>query len=413
MCKVAMFSGIKASKIQEAWQLSKALAPHMSVNDDDGFGYAAITKDGTVFGERWLDPSQAFSYREDNKRDKELVESLGDALEPLSSDYSQVGNPTKTLRGKAVSIILHARFATCEKGLRNVHPFFYKGAALIHNGVISNEKQLMLKYDRENTRLTTCDSESLVYSYVENNIKAEPNGIQTLGSETGGYYACAVLTKGPDGAPIMDVFKSASAPLYGTYVPQLGCFVYCTSQDILKDALRECGFTWYRFYKINPGNLIRHNAVTGKSKVVSSFSERVYSNNSYSGYSGYRGQYYDDLEYSDTPGAMYPYGRTNDLVSSDKSTGKIIDASGDFTKTYSSWEEYQEAKYGKNNEELSEKEISDLIGKELSAGRYDDEELPSEQDIPKFIEKLPPGKRNGAFDDYIEILERFKDERGA
>lgn len=407
MCKIAAFSGIKPSKIKEAWLLAKELAPYMTQHDDDGFGYAAMTKDGTLMVERWLDTELAFKYKEDNKADKEIVESMGDALSPLESGYSSEGKVDKTSRGKAVAIILHARWATCEKGLKNVHPFVENGTALIHNGVISNNIQLMNKYDTENTKKTTCDSEALVYSYTKNEIISNPSAIQVLGTETSGYYACAVLTKGANGIPTMDIFKSASAQLFGTYVPQIGCFVYCTSDDILKNAIRTCGFTWQRMFKIKEGNLIRHNAITGKSSVVSKFEERSYS--SYpSGKSYYKGMYDDDSEY----GRVGSIEKHNGGSTYYPSTGTVIDATTGDTKIveYDSWEQYQKAKYDKviTGPSISEQANASILA-DLNKKRSNVTALPSENDMPNFIRKLPFAKQDVAFDDYVEIMERHSD----
>lgn len=398
MCKIAMMSGIKPSKVKEAWNLAKELAPFMTANDDDGFGYAAITKDGTLMGERWLDTELAFKYKEENKADKEIQSAIGEALMPLESGYTSFGKPTKDNKGRAVALILHARWATCEKGLKNVHPFVEADTALIHNGVISNHHVLLNKYDPDNTRKSTCDSEALVYSYTKNQISSSPDSIKVLGEETSGYYACGVLTKDSNGTPIMDVFKSASASLYGTFVPQVGCFVYCTSEDILKNAIRNCGFTWQRMFKIKEGNLIRHNAVTGASVIASKFEERSYSSSTYRG--AYEGNVTDWNDRTSTQ--KYNGGST--YYPSNESESGIIDMTPKVT-TYKSWEDYQNKKYGKLTEEANDVIVAEINKKKDNLPVA----LPSENDMPNFIKKLALSKRDTAFDDYIEITERYND----
>lgn len=394
MCKIAAMSGIKPTKVKEAWKLAKELAPFMTENDDDGFGYAAITKDGSLMVERWLDTELAFKYKETNKADKELQESMGAALDPLDSGYTFYGSPNKDNKGRAVAIILHARWATCEKGLKNVHPFVENNTALIHNGVISNDDALMAKCDPDKTRKSSCDSESLVYSYTKNSIISNPEAIKILGEETSGYYACAVLTKGSDGVPVMDVFKSASASLYGTWVPQVGCFVYCTSQEILKNAIRNCGFTWQRMFKIKEGHLIRHNAVTGKSYIASQFAERAY---------GYKR--YSEYDYS-VGGQVGTIEDWSSRTSNEKYNGGSTYYPQTEVHEYKSWEDYQDKKYGKSRTTDLVKTANDTIVAEIANKNTKVVSLPSENDMPNFIKKLPISKRDHAFDDYVEIMDR-------
>lgn len=392
MCKIAMMSGIKPKHVKNAWLLSKALAPYMSHSDDDGFGYAAITKAGDIFIERWLDNDLAFKYKEDNKHDKALKEQFGEALVPLESNYTSMG---KVDKNNAVAIILHARMATCAKGIKNVHPFVVDNVALIHNGVISNHTQVLSKYDANNTKLSTCDSEAIAFSYSGNKVGSIPAGIKELGQDLSGYYACGVLSKSESGKPYMDVFKSASANLYGAFIPQIDAFLYCTSLDILKAAVKECGFTYMRPHKIKEGILIRHDAVSGKASMAATFEEKSYTS--------YYGQDWSmETRSYNTP---TPHAQRN-------STGIFDATKTEYSgHTYASWEEYQNKKYGNVTNAPAyreEQEANSLIVKENLT------KLPakSTEDIPAFIVGIKDTKlQSEALDDFLEIQDRYEDFR--
>lgn len=421
MCKIAMMSGIKPKKINEAWMLAKALAPLMSKSDDDGYGYAAITKKGDVFVERWLDNDQAFRYKGDNKADKNLKETMGDAMEPLDDGYSSYGTVAKK---EAVAIILHARMATCERGLKNVHPFIVDGKALIHNGVISNHHQVIGKYDANNTRQSTCDSEAIAFSYSANDVINKAEGISQVSADLSGYYACAVLGVDEKNNPIMDVFKSASANLYAVYVPQVECLVYSTSLDIIKQAIKNCGFSYNRPHKILTGKLIRHDAVTGSGKVVATFEERSMSyGSSYSygrGYNSWNGHGYDNYYdgrsekkelASETvinlSGAVSEVEVTEKLPSYKGAT--VID--GRNKPKEISWDEFLEQRYP-NSSKVVVKPIGDQEANDLIVNEERVKELPTNLEVPKYILSIKDdAKRKQALQDFQEIDSRYKDFR--
>lgn len=421
MCKIAMMSGIKPTRIKQAWELSKALAPYMSKADDDGFGYAAITKKGDVMVERWLDNDQAFRYKQDNKPDSRIRSTLGSALTALDSGYTSVG---KIERQQAVAIILHSRMATCEKGIKNVHPFVVNGQALIHNGVISNHRTVIDKYDKNKTRLSTCDSEAIAFSYAANNVINNPEGIKVVGDDLTGYYACAVVGKDDKNNPIMDVFKSESASLYATWVPQVEALVYCTSLEILKSAIKDCRFTYYRPYKINSEVLIRHNAVTGEASPVAKFKERGYSYANYSGYGSYDRSGYDSMsdwhdrsprgstqQASSSTSVINMHGKIDDIdtpgvTSLDSRTGRV---------TETSWEDFlnKRPQGPTDKEEVTVLDANSVIVREI------EEKAPSSSSVGKHRHVVPimimdivdAGRRNQAIGDYLTICDKFDDFR--
>lgn len=424
MCKIAMMSGIKQSKIKEAWMLARALAPLMSKNDDDGFGYAAITKKGDVFVQRWLDNDQAFKYTAGNKRDLEIQDWLKDAVEPLDDGYSSVGTIAKN---SAVAMVLHARMATCEKGIKNVHPFVVNGQALIHNGVISNPTEVLNKYDKNNTKLSTCDSEAIAFSYAANDVSNNPEAIKILSEDLSGYYACAVLHKNEKGEPVMDVFKSSAANLFAAYVPQADVLVYCTSLEILKQAVKDCGFSHYRPNKVLPGNLIRHDALTGVGKVVHKFAEPVYRYSNYGGYKDWDDSMYS--RYAERHGASSASKESAASASTvtalpgnidkNEAGGTVIDASTTGRtyngRTYNSWEEYQDMKYGEDVRPAHKEEptASEIIAAEERAKQAQDVvTVMKGVPLPDYVKGLKSADfRNRAIKDWQEIHLRYTEFR--
>lgn len=400
MCKIAMMSGVKPTKIKNAWELAKALAPYMSKNDDDGFGYAAITKKGDVFVERWLDNDQAFRFKANNKADKELTTSMGSAMEVYGTGYSSVGTVNKT---EAVAIILHSRMATCAKGLTNVHPFVVNDQALIHNGVISNHHRVLNKYDTNNTKQSTCDSEAIAFSYAANDVINNPEGIKQVGEDLQGYYACAVLGKDDKGRPYMDVFKSSSASLYAAHVPQIGGLVYCTSLDILKAAVKDCGFIYYQPYKIKSELLLRHDAVTGIGKVVAEFKEQGYgyTSSSYSSYGGW-----GDSDYG------YSSRSSNSSVSCSTTSTTTTSTT---TKREVTWEEYQEIRGGASDENGNKESVGQIIDASskvvaLPGNTVEDYSKSSIYNIPKQLLSIEDTKkRTRAIQDFESIRDQFSD----
>lgn len=253
MCKIMMLAGIKPEKTELAWKLISAAVSPMSKHDKDGLGYAAITRSGDVFAERWLNPKDAFKTRQAlTPTDKRLKSLLGDAVE-LSESYSVDG----TLQpSKAVSIMLHTRMATCTKGIENTHPFVSGNTALIHNGVINNAYSL--------TNITsTCDSEVILNEYVKHDVSGIPDAIERVAMALQGYYACGVLGNAESG-PYLDVFKDERAKLVAGYVKELDCVVFCTNAEILSTACKKAKMTLQAVHVIKAGYLIRLDAVTGR-----------------------------------------------------------------------------------------------------------------------------------------------------
>lgn len=277
MCKVFMIAGIKPENVPSAAKLAKQMAKEMSYMEDDGVGYAAITKDCKIYGEKWLYKDDAFivhNITPPNKIYTQIKQMFGDAVEfdkePVTGDtYTSFGDRSIDNIKNTVAMILHARKATQgSKTLINVHPFVKAGngvdeplsTALIHNGSIYNHEKLTKE-------MSECDSEVILHEYLANQMYHNPWGIDQLAKTLVGTYTVGVLgSQLVDNVwtPYLDLFKS-NRDLIGGYVPELETFVFSTIKHTLETALKACDMTLEKDFKFKDGFLHRINAITGEA----------------------------------------------------------------------------------------------------------------------------------------------------
>lgn len=276
MCKILMIPGIKDSKRKETNAFIFEMGLLMSKHNTDGIGYAAIDKDGALFGERWfnnnhftLKPNESDTSGIDDKRTvaDNIISTWGKALKTTGSTSSKIwSSPTSKnynrfgvgeLDSDVSAITLHTRMATCDKTLGNVHPFVDNDTSVIHNGVISNSKQFDLK-------LSTCDSESILISYLSNNVGVELTKAQDMADKLYGYYACGVFARDATGARILDVFKGNNHSLSIAYIFELETYVLASSDIDIRAACDTLGFTHGGTKDIENNYITRINPFTGE-----------------------------------------------------------------------------------------------------------------------------------------------------
>lgn len=277
-----MVAGIKKQHQEKVKKLSQEfLKAAAEGNDNDGFGYAAITNDGRIYGEKWLRKEDIFVLHTQPKNPvgNDLVKNLlGEAAKPLlvappEKVYDSFGVPmTKETLASTVAIIVHARKQTHgAKSIENTHPFYSPesptangspdpATALIHNGTIMNHMSLTKK-------TSTCDSETILHEYLKNAMSYNPWAIPKLASTLVGQYAVGVLSSTQQEAdhvtPVLDIFKSAKE-LHCAYVPELETFVFCTLPSLLAKACIEVGLKFTGMSEVRDGYLVRLNAITGE-----------------------------------------------------------------------------------------------------------------------------------------------------
>ena len=277
MCQLLILTGLDPVKHRETEAFVKAAVEPLVNGNLDGFGYAAITHNGLV-AERWLDVHQTFIQRKAvGAAVQQTVERLGNMAE-YEKTYTRYGkiNIKATFKG-ATSIIAHSRFATCDVTLKNVHPFIYNSTALIHNGVITNTRDLTNK-------ISTCDSEGILHAYLDARMPTEPANMDLVVNALEGYYACGVFTQDKQDRWVLDIFRSDGAMLVGCRVPKLGpnAVAFATTPEILKHVAMKTKTPILGRCDVASGVFTRFNAITGATLFQSNF--ELY--NDYYGYHG-------------------------------------------------------------------------------------------------------------------------------
>lgn len=228
MCKIAGITKVTDKNRDEVWAMMIALGDIMSRSQRDGLGYAAFDKKGQLFGERWLENDLAFTDFSMNKK-----------LNPAKIEkiYNFFGE--KVVRDEAQAIILHARMATCGRGIINTHPFTDNidkpHTAIIHNGIIANDDELEKKF-------STCDSEVLVHLYEKHKVAEKLDNIKKVVSELIGWYTVLNLTTDDKGRMVMDIYTDAPR-LNSYFVKELDTRVYSTSAYDIEEAAKILEFT--------------------------------------------------------------------------------------------------------------------------------------------------------------------------
>lgn len=355
MCKVLMIAGIKRQHQEKIKKILDVAAKAMSKSEDDGVGYAGITSQGKVYGEKWLNKDDAFKIHTQPKitaSQTYLEKLLGDAAnwkdKKPSNDivYHRFGNMHKNILNDTVGLILHARKKTSgDKVISNVHPFFIvddkkqEDIALIHNGTIHNHMALTKQF-------STCDSEVILHEYINQSLNYNPWGIEEVAKTLRGDYTVGVLSsrllENNKIVPYLDIFKH-NKDLHVGYCPDIETAIFSTWPMTLEEVARETGFKIENIVEISDGQLIRLNAVTGQRE--------------------------DDLiKFTGQGREVYPYGRTGwDSKSSSSQPsdeGNVVEI-----KTKATDDDIEETiEHVKNNFETAHSELFNQKYQDFSEG---------------------------------------------
>lgn len=263
MCKVLIVPGIKKPFIKNAKRFMKEMGAEMSLGNRDGLGYAAIDSDGQLFGERWLDNSDAFKSEtvvevgDESKVIEEFDKLLKNKV-PASAPRTIESTSFGTINlDDMVAFTLHTRMATSSKGMSNTHPFVSNDTSLIHNGVIRNVKDFDFK-------LSTCDSEAILISYLEHGVNKNVDAVSKMAESLTGYYACGVFSRDAAGYRILDVFKAHNNNLCVTFIKELDTFVLTSSEFDIKRVCEKLGWKFSAPMDFRDSILFRFNPFTGK-----------------------------------------------------------------------------------------------------------------------------------------------------
>ena len=128
------------------------------------------------------------------------------------------------------SMILHTRMKTqgSEKNNANNHPLFSKnGIAIVHNGIIYNDKEIFGKKQRD----AEVDSESILHLL---SVKIKGDRIKRLFEKVEGSFAVAVLDRNnPD--KLVLIKKDNPIDLY--YDSKDDILYFCSEREIMQEAL--------------------------------------------------------------------------------------------------------------------------------------------------------------------------------
>lgn len=231
MCKLLSVIDIRSHKA--ALNFVNACIPHMVERDQDGLGVMRLGERGLSI-QRWLDPTNA-------PRRKGLPGGLARYEQLIPESYNEEG----TIPQCPSAWGAHARYATCEVALQNVHPFVRDGVALMHNGVISNSEEF------ENT-LSSCDSEALLTRYIEAKVPESLSNLNEALRPITGQYACIVFNE----KGYVDIFKDAATSLFIASVHNVGT-VFCTSDAIIREACKKLEITKPSVFAMKPFMALR------------------------------------------------------------------------------------------------------------------------------------------------------------
>jgi len=249
MCKISAIAKVNDANRDNCWAMMIALGDIMSRTQRDGLGYAAFDKSGNLFGERWLENKLAFTDFSVNKK-----------LTParIEKIYNFFGE--KVVRDEAQAIILHARMATCGRGIANTHPFVDNiekpRTAIIHNGIIAND-------DEHEKKFSTCDSEVLVHLYEKYKVSEVLENIKKVTAELIGWYTVLNLSKDGGGKMVMDIYTDAPR-LNSYYVKELDTRVYSTAAYDIEEAASILGFTISDLQRVRANRAYRIDVLTGE-----------------------------------------------------------------------------------------------------------------------------------------------------
>ena len=270
-----VMAGINNKNRKLAVEFTKLMAKQLTPGNSDGLGYAAVNTKGNLFGERWLNNSDAFLNRPINqtlsKEESLLVDKYRGFLIPdvPPPTYNSFGDIDEE---NIAAITLHTRLATSGKEFINTHPFVLGDTSLIHNGVISNAGDLKMIQ-------STCDSEAILNEYVENKVMDKPENIRKVANKLQGYYACGVFSQTKTGGNILDIFKDSRANLEAAYIVDLKTIVFSSRLSDIRAVCSQMGMEVGRTFKVSDDMLLRIDPVSGDVHSTVKFKSVGYVNN--------------------------------------------------------------------------------------------------------------------------------------
>lgn len=157
-------------------------------------------------------------------------------------------------------IIGHTRMTTqgSERKNQNNHPFPGNAGgtkfALAHNGVLINDRELALRNQLPQTNIET-DSYVAV-QLIEKQNEVSPDSLRRMAEVLEGHFTFTVLDQKNN-----LYFIKGNNPLTIYHYPQMGLYLYASTQEILEAAVRTLGISPWKKEVIQPrqGDILRIN----------------------------------------------------------------------------------------------------------------------------------------------------------
>ena len=213
MCKLLAVVEIENQKHAETF--GRMAIPLMTESDPHGLGIMRLGENG-VHIQRWLEPPEVIRRKESKH------------LKKYASILRHQQNEAGTRSRRLDALAIHARYATCEKTLANVHPFYKDGTALMHNGVITNDEKFL-------KTVSTCDSEALLSQYLAHGVKHSNGKLSDALEGVEGYQAAIVFND----SGVIDIWRDAVATLHIAHVRGVGV-VIATTAEIITTTAKRC-----------------------------------------------------------------------------------------------------------------------------------------------------------------------------
>lgn len=208
MCKILILT--ESKNIKKLSSVINHVAIEITKSDDDGFGWSAMKKDGTIMGERSIEDKPRFSLNKPRLN-----------VPYIKKNYEKIGEYGKP-SGPA---IFHGRTSTNQLGLINTHPIERDGMYLVHNGVVENEGS-------DYKMKTNNDTEHLVHYLTT-------KGIEGIEKNLSGYFAFGAIDSK---SGRLHVSKCDTASLYTTYIETIDSHVFATTRALIEDLCKK--FEW-------------------------------------------------------------------------------------------------------------------------------------------------------------------------
>lgn len=205
----------------------------------DGFGVAISHGKQSIYRERHLSASTFNGLGSMHWSVCSLPKGLRTKLKD-GVDFDQYGKIPSLANGTG-PVVLHGRTATCDKSIKNTHPFVKHDERLgnlwtmAHNGVVSWEAKDTLPLE------TTCDSEHLLNCYVY------LQGEESFKDRISGYAATLGVT------PLGELFcfRDNRAPLYICYSQELDISILASDETHAWELMTDlCKLTKTKIAKV-------------------------------------------------------------------------------------------------------------------------------------------------------------------